>query len=266
MIKRAEPCCCLRRCWSEQHLNDNRGMNTPEMFFCSHIGSRLLLGSGLLFLTVTNTSISFGLLLAMLASALIRLLDGHWSTTLRLLGLLRWFVLPILLLHMLFTPGQLLFPGWPIGVSREGLVQGTWLSVHLTGIYVMAMLLFRLLEVPEWLRLLALLPRYGERLMVQALMMAPMKKHMGKLLSHLRWQFRLRHDRKKIPMLLMAAFSQTLSDASIQAKILWLRWPQQPSMLAAITDKNRVSGMHRYMFSTLWAACGCAGLLLPWFV
>jgi len=232
--------------------------------FGSHAASRLMMGFGLLFLAIMTTSIWSGLLLVMLAVVIIRLLDGNWSTSLRLLRLLRWFVIPILLLHMLFTPGQLLLPGWPIGVSREGLRQGLWLSIHLSSIYTMAMLMFRLLVHAEWLRLLMLLPRFGERMMVQMFMMMSMKQYMGMLLSYLRQQFRLRDDWKKMPLVLMAAFRQALADASTHAQMLWLRWPQQPSMFIPVSAENSMSVFHKRLFSCLWAVFGCISLLLAW--
>jgi len=243
-------------------VNGNDGMGIADMFFCSHAVSRLLLGVGLLSLAITATSIFAAVLLAILALVLIRALDGDWRTGLRLLRLLRWFVIPILLLHMLFTPGQLLLPGWPIGVSREGVVQGAWLSVHLTSIYAMAILMFRLLAHAEWLCLLMRLPRFGEQMMLQALMMMSMKQHMGALLSYLQQQFRLRYDWKKLPLVLMAAFGRALADASTHAQMLWLRWPQQACL--PVTAENCLSILQRRLFSTLWAVCGSASLVLPW--
>lgn len=240
-------------------------MTISEMFFCSYPVSRLLLGFALLFLSLTTTSIWLCLFLAVISAAMIRLLDGNWTTSLRVLGLLRWFILPILLLHTLFTPGQLLLPGFPIAVSREGLVQGMWLSVHLITIYAMAMLLFRLLSRDEWLRFILLLPGIGERLMVQVLMMVSMKNHMAELLSYLRQQYGLRHDWKKMPLLLMSAFKQALIDASAYAQMLWLRWPQQLSTLVSATSQTIVyTPAQRYFFSALWASCACMVFLLLW--
>jgi len=240
-------------------------MTISGMFFCSYPVSRLLLGFALLFLSLTTTSIWLCLFLAVISAAMIRLLDGNWTTSLRVLGLLRWFILPILLLHTLFTPGQLLLPGFPIAVSREGLVQGMWLSVHLITIYAMAMLLFRLLSRDEWLRFILLLPGIGERLMVQVLMMVSMKNHMAELLSYLRQQYGLRHDWKKMPLLLMSAFKQALIDASAYAQMLWLRWPQQLSTLVSATSQTIVyTPAQRYFFSALWASCACMVFLLLW--
>jgi len=234
------------------------------VFFCSHVVARLFMGFGLLLLTIMTTSPALSLLLAILASVIIRMLDGNWLTSMRLLYLLRWFVIPILLLHMFFTPGQLLFPDWPVGVSREGLMQGIRLSLHLTSMYAMAIMIFRLLGHAEWLRVLMRLPWFGERMMVQALMMMSMKQHMSRLLFYLRQQFRLRYDWKKSPLLLMSAFRQALADASTHAQMIWLRWPQQPSMLISVHVENSMSVFHHYLFSALWAVVGCISLLLPW--
>jgi len=226
--------------------------------------ARLMMGFGLLFLTITTTSLWLSMLLAVLAAVMIRLLDGNWRTSLRLLRLLRWFVIPILLLHILFTPGQLLWPGGPIAVSREGLMMGIRLSIHLASMYVMAMMMFRLISQAEWLHLLMRLPCFGERMMIQALMMISMKQHMGSLLLYLRHQFRLRNDWKKTPLLLMAAFKQALADACTHAHMLWLRWPEQPSMLISVSSEISISTFHKRLFSALWATVGCTGLLLPW--
>ncbi|MDQ6979633.1 MAG: hypothetical protein Q9M09_05550 [Mariprofundaceae bacterium] len=71
--------------------------------------------------------------------------DGSTLFLLQAWRLLRWLLLPILLLHPLFTPGELLITGWPF--TREGWVQGSWLTLHLTSLYLAAMLLNRLLSL-----------------------------------------------------------------------------------------------------------------------
>jgi len=137
-------------------------------------------------------------------------------------------------------------------------------SLHLVAIYAMAMLMFRLLKQHEWLGLLMRLPRCGELLLIRALMLVSMKKQMTELLLHLRHQYRLRRNWKQLPLLFMALFTRALADAGMHAQALWLRWPQQPSIALAVTDKpHGITGLTR-LFSLLWAGCGGAGLLLPW--
>jgi len=235
------------------------------VFFCSHVIARLIFGTGLLLLAVTSHSFAIAGGLLVLASILLRIVDTNWITVIRVLRLLRWFVIPILLLHVLFTPGQLLWPGWHIPMSREGLLQGLWLSLHLATIYSIAMLMFRLLKSHEWLGLLIRLPIFGERLVIHTLMLMSMKTNMTALLLHVQGCYRLRHDWKQVPLLLMCAFKRALADARVHAQTLWLRWPNHPETML-------VAGMHgcalthwRWVFSIVWILCGAAGLLLPWF-
>ena len=60
--------------------------------------------------------------------------------------LLRWLLLPLLLLHMLFTPGTFFISGIP--VSREGVSNGLLLAVHLAAMVYAALLLSRLITLP----------------------------------------------------------------------------------------------------------------------
>jgi len=238
-------------------------MTVSEIFFCSHPASRFLSGFAMLFLSLITTSVWLCLVLAVLAAGMIRLLDGDWTRCLRVLGLLRWFVIPILLLHLLFTPGQLLWPGFPVAVSREGLVQGIWLSIHLTSIYILAILVFRLLRREEWLRFILIMPGIGERLMVQALMMMSMKNHMTELLSLLRQQYGLRHHWKKTPLLLISAFRQALADASAFAQMLWLRWPRKLAVHAPVTGQT-CNPVHRHLLSAMLTGYSFMVFLLLW--
>ncbi len=241
-------------------------MEPAGIFFCSHITSRLMMGGGLMLFAISTRSFMLATGLCITAAAMMRMLDGNWLTTLRLLRLLRWFVIPILLLHLLFTPGQLLLPGWSLPVSREGLRQGAWLSLHLVAIYAVAMLMFRLLRRHEWLGLLKHLPKCGESLLIRALMLMSMKKQMAALLSLLRQQYRLRSSRKQLPLLLMAAFRCALADATAHAQALWLRWPQQPFRMLVAADESCDSGLFAMSLSLLMAVCGSAGLLSPWWI
>jgi len=238
-------------------------MTVSQIFFCSHPASRVLFGFVMLFLSLISTSIWLCFILAVIAAGMIRLLDGNWITCLRVLGLLRWFVIPILLLHLLFTPGQLLWPGFPVAVSREGLVQGIWLSIHLISIYILAILVFRLLRREEWMRFLLLMPGIGERLMVHVLMMISMKSHMAELLSFLRQQYGLRHHWKKTPLLLISAFRQALADASAYAQMLWLRWPRKPAVHIPVTGQS-CNPVYRYLLSAVLTGYGFMLFLLFW--
>ncbi|MBL4775668.1 MAG: hypothetical protein JKY87_06395 [Mariprofundus sp.] len=219
--------------------------------------SRLLLGLGLLSVSVMSPSMIVALLLLFVLAVLLRVLDGHVLTSLRLLRLLRWFLIPILLLHALFTPGQLLMPELLIPISREGVVQGVILSLHLGAVFFAAMLMFRLLKQAEWLHYILLWPYLGQRLTVYVWMMNGMRMSITALLHDFRAQFRWRKDWPRAPLLLMSAFKQVLADASEHACMLWLRWPALMPV-----EANQASPTLQYcVVSLLLGSMGCATLL-----
>jgi len=209
------------------------------------------------------TASMFGYVFLMLISAsLMRLLDGHWLTSIRLLRLMRWFLVPILVLHALLSPGQLLIPEWFVPISREGLMQGIRLSLHLSAVFFVAMLMFRLLKRAEWLSYILVIPALGQRLAVYVWMMNSMKINITIVLADLRLQFRLRRDLKRCVLLLLAAFQQSLADASDHAAMLWLRWPKQP--LFSVIESEGSTSRHYCIASLILAVLGCAAFLQPW--
>ena len=236
--------------------------------YACHISTRLLFGSGLLFLATTTSSAWLAVLMSGLAAVMLRLLSADWQLCWRVLRLLRWFMVPILVLHALFTPGRLLLPGMVPLLSMEGLMQGLWLSVHLMSIYATALLMFRLLSRREWLTLLAQWPWGGEVLAMRLWMVLAMQGHIFALLAGLREQFHLRHDWRKSAQLLINAFRQSLQTATDQAGLLWLRWPQHGQALHIAYDGNTapVSTVQRATYSVFLLAGGCVALLVPWLV
>ncbi|MBN4077217.1 hypothetical protein JYT48_03010 [Mariprofundus ferrooxydans] len=222
--------------------------------------SRFLLGFGLLFSAIMTQSMLWCVAVLIVSMFLLRALDGHWLTSMRLLRLMRWFLIPILVLHALLSPGQLLLPEWFVPITREGLMQGIRLSLHLSAVFFVAMLMFRLLRRAEWLSVVFLLPGMGKRLMVYVCMMGSMKMNMTRLLVDLRLQFRLRRDVKRSALLLMSAFQQALADASDHAAMLWLRWPNY----LPLSNVNQHRSAHYSEMSVLLALLGCAAFLQAW--
>jgi len=230
----------------------------------SNVAARLCLGSGLLFLSVMTQSILFCFILSMFCMTMIRFLDVGWLTVLRLLKLMQWFVLPILLLHALLSPGQLLMPDTWLPVTKEGLRQGVMLSLHLSAVFFAAMLMFRLLKRVEWLRLIVSIPKIGQRLLVYVWLMHSMQMSVRSILADLRWQFRLRKDLKCFPIVLMSAFQQTLAEASGHAAVLWLRWPEQGGVQQMMHQTTQRSALRDYMVSGLLVGVGVLAFLSPW--
>jgi len=216
----------------------------------------------MLFAVIMTKALVIGLTMSALAVLVIRMRDGNWQTIVRLVRLLRWFVIPILLLHMLFTPGTLLFPGFPIGISREGAMAGISLSLHLIAIYLVAIMLFRLLHQYEWLQLCASIPGIGRQLALNAMMMISLKQVIGRLLGQLRDQFQIRLRWQQSPLLLIAAFRFTLQEAACYARMLWLRWPESSVIGSGLHSHSK--SRSRQGLSLLWGSCGAVAMVLPW--
>ncbi|MDQ6970024.1 MAG: hypothetical protein Q9M16_05920 [Mariprofundus sp.] len=215
----------------------------------THALSRLLLAAALLLLVIMTQSTAWYVLLMVASIFMLRLLDGHWLTSIRLLRLMRWFLIPILLLHALLSPGQLLWPELVAFITKEGLMQGLRLSLHLAAVFFVAMLIFRLLRRAEWLYYILLIPYIGQRLAVYVWMMHSMKINIMLLLVDLRMQFRLRKDLKCSALLLMSAFQQTLTNAGDHAAVLWLRWPD--ALAPPLVDETGRSSVQYYLMSVL---------------
>lgn len=65
--------------------------------------------------------------------------------------ILRWLLIPIIVFHVLFTPGEIVWVGFVLPISYEGLTLGFYLSLKLCEMFVCALLLGRLLPMQVWL-------------------------------------------------------------------------------------------------------------------
>lgn len=193
-------------------------------FFSSHVATRLLFGLTLFGLLATG---QIGLLL-IVSALLIVMLDESWRNLVRALRVLRWFLVPILLLHLVFSGGERLWPESGLPLSLEGLKTGLWLSLKLMTFYSLAMLLSRLLLREELLSLLAALPKVGARLYPYTLSMHIVRQSVQLSLNQFRQQFQLRRDWRRTGVMLASLLHQMLRAASSCTHLLWLRWPTVP--------------------------------------
>jgi hypothetical protein len=192
----------------------------PNIITGSHPAARFLAGGSLLFAAILCHSLLLSVSYLMLSVCLIFLIEGGWLTIIRLLGLLRWFIIPIILLHALLSPGELIMPGVPVPVTWEGVNQGIWLSLHLSTIFAAALLFSRLLLRSEWMRGILLLPFAGKKTIVFQMMMGVMKINITEELRHLKWQWKLRSDWRMAAVFLLAAFRMALTAGREQARML----------------------------------------------
>ncbi|MDQ6954436.1 MAG: hypothetical protein Q9M20_03230 [Mariprofundaceae bacterium] len=79
----------------------------------------------------------------------------HWVRSWRIL---RWLLIPIIVLHGLFTPGEIIWVNFTVPISYEGLSLGLHLSLQLSEMFVGALLLGYLLPMKVWLEVMTLNP------------------------------------------------------------------------------------------------------------
>ncbi len=233
-----------------------------KIYIDSHPVSRFLAGCSLWFAAIICHSLWLSVLYLMLSVYMLFLLEGSCLTIVRLLRLLRWFVIPIIFLHALLSPGQLVMPGVPIPVTWEGINQGVWLSLHLSTIFAAALLLSRLLQRSEWMRGMLLLPFAGKRMIVFQMMMTAMRMNITEQLRHLKWQWNLRSDWRMVAVFLLAAFRMALAAGREQARILWLRWPATGNGMHLDIAAGEQHISHRWTLSLVWLCAGFAVIVV----
>lgn len=187
--------------------------------------ARFLLGMALLLGAALNHDALFASLNITLASLLIWHIAGGLVPLWSAVRLLRWLIIPILLLHMLLTPGAIVAPSLPLPISREGLWQGLWLSLHLAEMFVAAMALSRLLSWREWLKWLGSWPLLGGRLETDARLFLLMQRDARLLIERQRRRWREhRLDLILLARLLAETLMQMLGRSELQAERLWRNW------------------------------------------
>ncbi|MDQ6993701.1 MAG: CbiQ family ECF transporter T component [Mariprofundus sp.] len=231
-----------------------------SVLFQSSTESRLVAAFGLILLAVSSQQIYLSLSVTLLALLFTRLIDGSWVTAVRLIKLMVWFVVPILLLHLLFSPGRLLFPATGLPITAEGLYHGLLLSARLTAMFSAAILLSRFLSHREWLSATLALPVLGQKFLPYLLMIQPMHQEVSYRLSKLRKQFLLHRHWRVLPAILLTACCEALEAASLVSKVLWLRWP----MLRSQQSARRVTGWKGWLLSLLLGISGIACMMLAW--
>ncbi|RMH62521.1 MAG: hypothetical protein D6678_00945 [Zetaproteobacteria bacterium] len=144
---------------------------------------------------------------------------------LRRLGVvLPWLLLPTFMLHALFTPGEVLWSGAGLHVTREGLASGMGLALHLALFFLCGMMIARLWPPADWLMGLRRLPVVGHRLYPLLLLLEPLRKDIVHELAGL---WRARRSWRALPSLLEDAVRRALALGREHAERLWLTWDER---------------------------------------
>lgn len=201
-----------------------------------HIASRLFAGS-CMFLAVLGNGSPISLILQLLLMILITgcLLEAG-SSLLKATRLLVWIVIPTVVLHALFTPGEYLFSLLPI--TYEGIRNGIVISLHLSAIFVAAIQLSRLLSRNEWYRLLFSLPYAGKRLpsyvFIIELSFDPVRKTATEAMS--RWRSNGKGLRKLVTEL-SSLPGAVMKMSRELAQMTWDSWYQSVEEISAAENR-----------------------------
>lgn len=152
---------------------------------------------------------------------ILRINEGSWQLLKRSWSLLRWFIFPVLLLHLLFTSGEYLFEGGP---TKEGLYAATWYSLHLLILFLSGLLLSRSLSFAEWSAVCAYSPVIGQSLHMLLRLMWPMFLDFRQRMSFYHQQWLLRKRWQQLPSVLLAVLIHMLHQGQLHAAHVWLRW------------------------------------------
>jgi len=188
----------------------------------------------------------------------------------RLWRLVRWLLLPVMVLHLLFTPGTLLLPqlGW--SPTIEGVRMAAWLSLHLVAWLLSAWLLMALITMHEWQWLLSKLPYVGRRWSEMLLAIPPLLQGLRLRLQLWRYRWQLEQGRwRDIPGLAVAVVGQVLAMGDLHAESHWLQGRVEPIRVRAMRDHatcSQSSNLQRMGMNLLLIGAATAPLLVEWMV
>jgi len=194
--------------------------------------SRAVLGISLLLTTALNDLFPIAVIQLLISVSFLILMTSGGRLLKESTRLLCWLVVPILLLHALFTPGELLVKGMAIPVSIEGIRLGGWFAFHLVVIFLSALVFSRLLSKEEWISFMLRMPGWGERLVPYVLLLEPGLKKNREIVrrEYANWcscgkKFR------QLPVHITIALTDTLNENRKDASELWHDWDQRVSSI-----------------------------------
>ena len=156
-------------------LMDGAFNRMRKLYFSAHVPVRFLFSLALLLAVAGATTWAELCALLVLAMLVVRMQYGSRSVLLRAGRLLLWLVIPIIILHSIYTPGRLLWPESGVPVSREGVLAGCWLALRLAALFGAAMALSRALTHREWLNRAAGMPLIGRHLAIYIRLAGPLR-------------------------------------------------------------------------------------------
>ncbi len=208
-----------------------------------------------------NQQFELAVMQLLLTACLLCYADGGLTVLSQAWHLLRWLLLPIVLLHAFFTPGALLIADLPL--TQEGVQKGGWLALHLSSLYLAAMLFSRLLSLHLLMRLAAC-NRHSQRLVpIYIRLLPPIMQGIQTEVQQHAQQWRAQgHAIRQLPrVLLQLVIHMEQQSRTIAQKVasdwpsapiihdfripkqraMWVCWWLGGSMLGGITHANMIN-------------------------
>jgi len=139
--------------------------------------------------------------------------------------MLRWLLIPTLVLHAIFTPGALIFPHFFIPISNEGLALGATLAWHWASIFTLAILLGYLFPAQHWLDAMIHFPRLYHALYPYLRLFPRMNLLIRALLRrHYRQWKKRSHKITQFPPAILSLLQCMQYYSKRSALHLWVHW------------------------------------------
>jgi hypothetical protein len=208
-----------------------------------------VLGISLLLTTALNDLFYIAAIQLLISVSLLIVMTSGGRLLKESIRLLCWLVIPILVLHALFTPGELLVKGAAIPVSIEGIRLGGWFAFHLVAIFLSALVFSRLLSKEEWISFMLRMPGWGERLVPYALLLQSGLKKSGEIVrrEYASW-YSCGKKLRQLPIHITTALTDTLNENRKDASELWHDWDRR---VLSVLDGSQPGGQSRPMATTV---------------
>lgn len=141
--------------------------------------------------------------------------------------MLRWLLIPTLVLHAIFTPGALIFPHFFMPISYEGLALGASLAWHWASVFTLAMVLGYLFPAQHWLNAMVRFPRLYKLLYPYLHLFSRMNLLIRALLRrHYRKWKKDAHKITQFPHYMLSLLQRMQYYSKRSALYLWIHWEQ----------------------------------------
>ncbi len=200
-----------------------------------HLISRLILGMTLLLTAAFNDSVYMTLFLLLISLLLLNMMQSGARLLRESCRLLSWLVIPIVVLHAFFTPGELLLTGMSFPVSVEGIQLGSWFAFHLVVMFLAALTFSRLLGRDEWIYIMLRIPALGERVVPYVLLLEAGLNRSRQITRREQESWRASGGRvRQLPVHITVALTDMLSDSRKDAGELWHCWDQRVASVSIV--------------------------------